>query len=100
MRPVSPASPGIAVLPLAFDDVLGQTAVPDGRTSMMIGGAVVAILVVLAVAGMLTIEPLFAAAADVFALACVDAVLTASVVGTAPTYLTVCPSARSRAGRE
>ncbi len=50
MRSVSPASPGIAVLPLAFDDVLGQTAVPDGRTSMMIGGAVVAILVVLAVA--------------------------------------------------
>jgi len=37
---------------------------------------------------------LFAAAADVFAMACVDAILTASVVGDAPTYLTVCPSAQ------
>ncbi|MFW2336359.1 P1 family peptidase [Ilumatobacter sp.] len=37
---------------------------------------------------------LFAAAADVFATACIDAILTASVVGDAPTYLTVCPSAQ------
>lgn len=37
---------------------------------------------------------LFAAAADVFAAACVDAILTATVVGSAPTYLTLCPSAR------
>lgn len=40
---------------------------------------------------------LFAAAADVFAAACVDAVLTASEVGAAPTYLAVCPSARRAA---
>ncbi len=40
------------------------------------------------------LNALFAAAADAFGLACVDAVLTASVVGLTPTYLTVCPSAR------
>jgi L-aminopeptidase/D-esterase-like protein len=37
---------------------------------------------------------LFAAAADVFGVACTDAVLTATPVGAAPTYLSVCPSAR------
>ena len=37
---------------------------------------------------------LYAAAADAFATACIDAVITATVVGDAPTYLTVCPSAQ------
>ncbi len=40
------------------------------------------------------LNELFAASADVFAVACVDAVLTASVIGPTPTYLTVCPSAQ------
>ncbi len=37
---------------------------------------------------------LFAASADVFALACVDAIASARTVGDAPAYLDVCPSAR------
>jgi len=37
---------------------------------------------------------LFSAAADVFGAACTDAILTATPVGAAPTYLSVCPSAR------
>ena len=36
---------------------------------------------------------LFAAAADVFEMACVDAVLTATSLGSAPTYRELCPSA-------
>jgi L-aminopeptidase/D-esterase-like protein len=36
---------------------------------------------------------IFAAAADVFAVACTDAILTASRVGDAPSYRDLCPSA-------
>lgn len=40
------------------------------------------------------LNALFAAAADVFGLACVDALLTATTVGVARSYLSICPSAR------
>lgn len=40
---------------------------------------------------------LFAAAADVFAIACTDAVLTARTVGTLPAYRDLCPTAFRRA---
>jgi L-aminopeptidase/D-esterase-like protein len=39
---------------------------------------------------------LFAAAADVFAIACTDAVLTARAVGGLPAYRDLCPSAYRR----
>jgi L-aminopeptidase/D-esterase-like protein len=39
---------------------------------------------------------LFAAAADVFGLACVDAILNASTVGATPTYRDLCPTAWRR----
>lgn len=39
------------------------------------------------------LNALFAAAADVFGLACTDAVLTATTVGDAPAYRDLCPSA-------
>lgn len=39
------------------------------------------------------LAPVLAAAADVFALACTDAIVHARQVGDAPAYLTLCPSA-------
>ncbi|NNE11304.1 MAG: P1 family peptidase [Ilumatobacter sp.] len=39
------------------------------------------------------LNALFAAAADVFALACADAVVTAETVGSTPSYRELCPSA-------
>ena len=36
---------------------------------------------------------IYAAAADVFATACIDAVITTEAVGTAPTYRSICTSA-------
>jgi diguanylate cyclase (GGDEF)-like protein len=52
MRRVSPASPGIALVPFGLDDALGLNTGPGESLSLMIGGAVVAILAVLGVAVM------------------------------------------------
>lgn len=50
MRRVSPASPSIALVPFGLDGVVGQTAASDGPMSLVIGGAVVAILATIGVA--------------------------------------------------
>ena len=62
----------------------GADAIPDDLTGLVRTTASRAV----------HLNVLYAAAADVFATACVDAIVTASVVGDAPTYLTLCPSAQ------
>jgi L-aminopeptidase/D-esterase-like protein len=39
------------------------------------------------------LNALFAAASEAFATACIDAVVTASMVGDTPSYRDLCPSA-------
>jgi L-aminopeptidase/D-esterase-like protein len=48
-----------------------------------------------ATARTVTLNRIYAAAAEAFELACVDAIVTATTVGDVPAYLDVCPGARS-----
>jgi L-aminopeptidase/D-esterase-like protein len=79
IRPAHGLTDGDTVFGLAT----GAIALPPTPTGLLRGAA----------SRSAQLNQLFAAAADVFAIACVDAILTASSRGTATAYADLCPSA-------
>ena len=80
IRPAHALTDGDAVFALAT----GERALPDDQHG----------LVRTATSRVQYLNAITAASADVFALACTDAVVHASSVGSAPAYLDLCPGAR------
>ncbi len=80
VRPAHALTDGDAVFALAT----GDRPLPDDRNG----------LVRTATSRVQYLNAIAAASADVFALACVDAIVAASTIGDAPAYLDLCPDAR------